>query len=298
MVNKVGERLYTRSGAFSFDTEGRLVNPQGMVAQGWMAEDGVLDTNAPADGISLPMGTLFPPTETTKATFGGNLPADTTSTTPVQSSITVYDEQGNAKTLSTTYTKVNPTQWTVSISDGTTTVGPTTLNFAADGSTPAPVSVDFDYVTGGVTHTIEVDLSGVTSFAGQTTLAPLTQNGSSMGSLQAFTISQDGLLIGVFSNGLKQTLGQLALASFNNPPGLEKVGESMFRNTVNSGEPALGTAGTAGRGLLQGGSLEMSNVDLGQEFTNLIIAQRGFQANSKIISASDELLQDLVNLKR
>jgi flagellar hook protein FlgE len=104
--------------------------------------------------------------------------------------------------------------------------------------------------------------------------------------------------VGVFSNGLKQTLAQVALASFNNPPGLEKVGDSMYRSTVNSGTVQIGQAGGGGRGLLQSGVVEMSNVDLAQEFTNLIIAQRGFQANSKVISTSDELLQDLVNLKR
>jgi flagellar hook protein FlgE len=119
-----------------------------------------------------------------------------------------------------------------------------------------------------------------------------------MGSLQSFTISADGTLIGVFSNGLKQPLGQIAMATFNNPPGLEKIGDSQYRSTVNSGAAQLGVAGSGGRGALLSGSLEMSNVDLAQEFTNLIIAQRGFQANSKVISTSDELLQELVNLKR
>ena len=121
---------------------------------------------------------------------------------------------------------------------------------------------------------------------------------SAAGSLQAFTISPDGTLVGVFSNGLKQPMAQLALASFNNPAGLEKVGDSMYRSTVNSGATQLGSPGSAGRGILQAQTLEMSNVDLAQEFTNLVIAQRGFQANSRVITASDELLQDLVNLKR
>jgi flagellar hook protein FlgE len=102
----------------------------------------------------------------------------------------------------------------------------------------------------------------------------------------------------VFSNGMKESLGQIALANFNNPPGLEKVGDSMYRTTVNSGAVQLGVAGSGNRGVVQGGALEMSNVDLAQEFTNLVIAQRGFQANSRMITASDELLQDLVNLKR
>ena len=138
----------------------------------------------------------------------------------------------------------------------------------------------------------------MTQFAGASNLAALSQNGSGMGGLQSFTISPDGTLVGVFSNGLRESLGQIAMANFANPGGLEKVGGSLYRSSVNSGLVQNGTAGTAGRGTLTGGALEMSNVDLAQEFTNLIVAQRGFQANSKVISASDELLQDLVNLKR
>ena len=102
----------------------------------------------------------------------------------------------------------------------------------------------------------------------------------------------------MFSNGRNRPIGQLALASFANPVGLEKVGGSLYRPTVNSGLANVGTAGSGGRGTLQGSTLEMSNVDLAQEFTSLIVAQRGFQANSRVITASDELLQDLVNLKR
>ena len=102
----------------------------------------------------------------------------------------------------------------------------------------------------------------------------------------------------MFSNGNKQTVAQLALANFNNPPGLEKAGDSLYRFTVNSGLAQIGVAGTAGLGTIQSGAVEMSNVDLAQEFTNLIVAQRGFQANSKVISTSDDVLQELVNLKR
>jgi flagellar hook protein FlgE len=148
--------------------------------------------------------------------------------------------------------------------------------------------------TGGVTF----NLAGLTAFAGTSTITASDQNGSAVGSLQSFTISPDGTVVGVFSNGLKQSLAQIALASFNNPPGLEKVGGSMYRTTVNSGTQLLGQAGTGGRGLLSSGTLEMSNVDLAQEFTNLIVAQRGFQANSRVITTSDSILEDLVNLKR
>ena len=102
----------------------------------------------------------------------------------------------------------------------------------------------------------------------------------------------------MFSNGQTRAVGQIALANFTNPQGLEKVGDSMYRVTRQLRSAQIGSAGEGGRGSLAGGMLEMSNVDLAQEFTNLIVAQRGFQANSRIITASDELLQDLVNLKR
>src|SRR5690606_12866216 len=138
----------------------------------------------------------------------------------------------------------------------------------------------------------------LTGYAGLTTVEAVSQDGRAAGTLQSFQITADGTLLGSFSNGLKQPLGRVSLATFANPAGLEKAGGSMYRTTVNSGEPQVGAAGDGGRGQLTGGALEMSNVDLSAEFTNLIIAQRGFQANSRIITTSDEVLQELVNLKR
>jgi flagellar hook protein FlgE len=116
--------------------------------------------------------------------------------------------------------------------------------------------------------------------------------------LQSYSFGPDGVLTGVLADGTKQPIAQLAIATFVNPAGLERVGGTAFRTTVNSGAAQVGAAGTGGRGTISAGSLEMSNVDLSQEFTNLIVAQRGFQANSRIITASDEVLQDPVNLKR
>lgn len=115
--------------------------------------------------------------------------------------------------------------------------------------------------------------------------------------LLSYTISPDGTLVGVFASG-NEDLAQIALVTFNNPGGLEKTGNSLYRATVNSGAPELGAPGEDGYGTLASGMLEMSNVDLAQEFTNLIVAQRGFQANSRTITTSDEMLQELVNLKR
>jgi flagellar hook protein FlgE len=285
-----GEQLYTRAGSFSFDSVGRLVDPHGGVAQGWLANNGAVDSNATATDVRLPVGTLLRPIPTSAVNVRGNLPGDMTGTTPVVTSITGYDQLGNPYTFSASFAKTSPTSWDVTLSDGTSSSAPQTVGFAADGSTPSPTSVTFNGVT--------VDLTGITSYAGASTIAAVSQDGSAVGSLQAFTISPDGTLVGVFSNGLQQPLARIALAAFNNPPGLEKVGDNRYRSTANSGAAQIGQAASGGRGELQSGVLEMSNVDLAQEFTNLVIAQRGFQANSKVISTSDELLQDLVNLKR
>ena len=143
-----------------------------------------------------------------------------------------------------------------------------------------------------------IDVHDLTCYSGGTEARVSASDGSAAGILSSYTVSNTGQIVGVFSNGLKQTLGQLALANFNNVNGLEKIGDSMFRSTVNSGLAQVGPAGSAGLGLITSGALEMSNVDLAQEFTNLVIAQRGFQANSRIITTSDEILQELVNLKR
>ena len=116
--------------------------------------------------------------------------------------------------------------------------------------------------------------------------------------LESFQINPDGKLVGSFSDGTKRSFGQIALTTFNNPPGLEKVGGSMYRQTNNSGVPDTGIPANGGRGTVESGTLEMSNVDLAQEFTNLIVAQRGFQANSKVVSTSDEVLSDLIQMKR
>lgn len=116
--------------------------------------------------------------------------------------------------------------------------------------------------------------------------------------MESFQINPDGKLVGSFSDGTKRVFGQIALANFNNPPGLEKVGGSMYRQTTNSGVAQLGQPAQGGMGTVESGTLEMSNVDLAQEFTNLIVAQRGFQANSKVVSTSDEVLSDLIQMKR
>jgi flagellar hook protein FlgE len=201
----------------------------------------------------------------------------------------VQDDQGNA--LATT-----PATVTV---DFDPTAGPTSGQItpvSAQTFTFDPSSISASW-TGAVT----ADLSKMTQFGGKTTAiatSPAAGGGATLGTLESFSLGNDGSITGVYSNGLRQTIGQLALANFTNPAGLTKAGDSSFVVGNNSGAPQIGIGGAGGRGTLTAGSLEMSNVDLAQEFTGLIIAQRGFQANSKVITTSDQILQDLVQMKQ
>jgi flagellar hook protein FlgE len=295
VISQGGEQLYTRAGAFDFDALGRLVTPTGGIVQGWSAVNGVVNTNAAVGDIRLQISEVLAPAVTKNVTVGGNLPADAAAGTSIVTSITAYDAQGKAVDLTLKY-DFDGTNWTLNMSDDATPPNTATQTLAFDPATFKATGGPIAATLGGLTF--DLDISGLSNYGGSNTVAALNQDGYGMGSLASFSIGPDGTLMGVFTNGLKQPLGRIALASFDNPPGLEKAGGSLYRASVNSGNPSIGTATSGGRGMISGGSLEMSNVDLAQEFTNLIIAQRGFQANSRVITSSDEILQDLVNLKR
>ena len=141
-------------------------------------------------------------------------------------------------------------------------------------------------------------LKGVTQFASEFTTRAKEQDGYPMGYLESFAIDNSGTIVGTFSNGVKEPLAKVAMAVFANAGGLTKEGETKFSYSLNSGEPNIGEAGKGGRGKINAGLLEMSNVDLAEEFTNMIITQRGFQANSRTITTSDQMLQELLTLKR
>jgi flagellar hook protein FlgE len=141
-------------------------------------------------------------------------------------------------------------------------------------------------------------LGGLTQFAGNGTAVLRDQDGYTSGQLQNFSIDRTGVISGAFTNGVNQTLGQIVLADFNNPAGLLRTGDNMYAVSGNSGGAVLGYALEGSQSFMTSGALEMSNVDLAQEFTNLIVAQRGFQANSRMITTSDSMLEELVNLKR
>jgi flagellar hook protein FlgE len=231
----------------------------------------------------------------------GNLPSGAAVADTVTGSITVYDSLGKSRTVTATMTKTADNAWTIKLgTTGTTvalafnattgaltTASPQNVIEPADAGPPARDAV-----------TYSVDISGLTQYASPSSFAVTEQNGYGVGALNTFTTTSNGQLIGVYSNGKKQAVAQLAVAVFNNPNALETVGDTMYRDTVNSGVPLIGGATLDGRGSIMGGALEMSNVDLSAEFTNLIVSQRGFAANSRTLTASDEMLQELMNIKR
>ncbi|TAL30137.1 MAG: flagellar hook protein FlgE [Spirochaetes bacterium] len=141
-------------------------------------------------------------------------------------------------------------------------------------------------------------MNGVTQFSSPATTKAVEQDGYAMGYMESFNIDNSGMITGVYSNGTKQLVGQVAMAAFTNPMGLTASGENLFEVSNNSGRPIEGPAGEAGRGKIIAGTLEMSNVDLSDQFTDMIVTQRGFQANSRTITTSDQMLQELINLKR
>ena len=327
-VAKGNQHYYTRAGNFQQDADGRLVSPtNGFVVQGRMADNGVF-----LDGIRdivLPFGQKTAAKSTDSIALGGNLngaapivtgtfdaagradPANAGSWT--ESSITVYDSLGNQHDVKVQFWKTAADEWSWQVDGTNLPVGftppnatPQTLTFDSVGilSAAAPTSPPVIGFTpaGADPVSITVDLgtgiNGITSFAGTNTAVLRDQNGYAAGQLEDFSIDRSGTITGSFTNGTNVVLAQIVLADFNNPAGLLRVGDNMYAISGNSGGAVLGFALEGSQSTLTSGALEMSNVDLAQEFTNMIVAQRGFQANSRVITNSDEMLQEVVNLKR
>jgi flagellar hook protein FlgE len=303
VVSDGAAKYYTRAGNFQLDADGRLVSPTtGAVLQGRMAKDGVF-----AQGLSdikIPFGQKTPAKATDRAVLGGNLDASAAVGTTSETSITVYDSQGAKHELKVEFAKTGDNAWTWQVLSPAGATGNGTVNFNDAGAlvdlTPATISLDPG--NGAATMAITLDpgtgLTALSQYAGRSTAVIREQNGYTMGTLDDFNIDTTGTISGTFTNGVTVVLGQIALADFNNPSGLERRGDSIYAASANSGEAVLGFAGEGSASSITSRALEMSNVDLAQEFTNMIIAQRGFQANSRVISNADEMLQEVVNLKR
>jgi flagellar hook protein FlgE len=292
----------------------------------------MFENGKPLEGIRdimIPLGQKAASSASTRALLAGNLdaaakvfagdptlaadralPANAKSF--VSTSITTYDSVGNKHALKVDMWKTADDTWSWAVDTqplddaGVTGFSGTTGTFTFDtkGMIDPPTTLPVIGFTPPGADPVELTLdpgqgvNGLSQFAGASTAVLRDQDGYTSGILQNYSIDRSGFITGAFSNGVNIVLGQIALAGFNNPGGLLRVGDGMYQTSGNSGDAVIGFAGEGNQSSLTSGALEMSNVDLAQEFTNMIIAQRGFQANSRVISNSDEMLQAVVNLKR
>lgn len=309
IVQNGGQTAYTRVGAFNTDGSGILVDPEGRKVQGWVIDPAtgqlpVQRSEKDIKPIKIDLGSTMNAEATTSVSWRGNLNAGAAVGSRQDVPITVYDSQGgtHAVTLRFEKTAANTWSWVASGTGISTTPAPSgEVVFNATGgfdhATPATPAVDIT-VSGANNIHFDLAFQGVKQVAGPTTVDKDVINGHPTGTLESYTFDSKGMISGFYSNGKNRVLGQLAMASFANPAGLQALGKSLYVESNNSGRAQIGEAGTEGRGTVAPSSLEMSNVDLSEEFTQMIVTQRGFQANSRIITVSDELLQELVNLKR
>ncbi len=338
VTRKGAQSFYTRAGNFQVDADGRLVAPaNGFTAQGRIAingvfQDGITDIVLPfgqktaakptsAMKIAGNLDASVPVFDQTDPDGAGPLAAGFNADTRLvagnekswtETSIATYDSIGTRYNLRVFMYKTATSTWNWEVDSASlaaagvplaSITGSGSFTFGTDGTlVPAglanvafsppganPVSITLDPGAG---------YTGITSFSSPTTAVTRDQNGYTSGTLQDYSIDRSGLITGTFTNGVNIQLAQIVLADFNNPAGLIRSGDNMYQESSNSGGPVLGYPLAGSTSTLTSGALEMSNVDLAQEFTAMIVAQRGFQANSKVISTSDEMLQELMQIKR
>jgi flagellar hook protein FlgE len=314
------QQLYTRDGQFQVNGSGQLTTASGQLVQGWNSLNGTVNTNAPISTISVPLGATIPATATTGMKLGVNLDsrAEVGSTAGTFSApMQVVDSQGNVHTLSVSFTKTAANKWDYSVSipqddlassTASTTVGSGSLTFDSNGQLTTPAATDSPasitipgLADGAADMSIDWNLydSGnglLTQVADKSGVASTWQDGLAAGQITDVSLQNGGLLVAKYSNGKQLTVGQIAVASISNPASLSSVGNNNLAATSATGAPSIGTASSGSRGQIVAGSLESSTVDIAQEFTNLLTFERGYQANSRVITASDQILQETVNL--
>lgn len=323
--------FYSRAGQLHISSDGVLRNPQGMALQGHPVDaTGQLQSSVTDLRVA---NTTLPPLATANATLYANLDsraatpaafstADPYGTSNFSTSVTAYDSLGNARKIDVFYRNAGGGSWEwYALTDGANVTGGTagtpfqgangTLTFNTSGAldTVAGNATTWNFAGAAANQAVTLDfgdaigaggtgLAGSTQFAGASSAQKLEQDGYSAGTIRGISIGDDGVVTGAFSNGEKRTLGQVVVATFPSDSGLDRLGNSLFGQTTASGAPLVGDPSTGARGRVVSGSLEQSNVDLGREFVNLIALQRGFQANSKIVTTADEMLQETMQLKR
>jgi len=323
-----GAAVFSRAGNFSTNSDGFVVNPAGHRLQVFPTVEGTTDTFDTGRLQDLRLSTTeSPPSATTLITASTNLPApqpgglDVPEVTPFDpleprsynhtTSLTVYDSLGGSHIATLYYVKTaNDNEWEVhSFIDGPDNQigGPDLLQYNENGTLdetinqpPDGIIADlgpFDPGNGAAPMTISVDLSASTQFGAAFSVNELSQDGFTTGRLTSIEVSPTGVVFARFTNGQATGLGQVAMANFSNPQGLQELGNNVWGETFESGQPLLGTGGSASLGLLQSGALEASNVDLTAQLVNMITAQRNFQANAQTISTFDQVTQSIINIR-
>jgi len=321
-----GGICYTRAGNFSFDDTGVLISPDGWRVQGYTQRDpvtgNILTAVAPTD-ILIPPGVLRAPTATTNVQAQVNLdpnvvidPVNPEFTTSIQ----MYDALGSPHVLTVDFNRTGAGAWTYTVTvpqvDVTGVVGaPVTLTTgnltfngagvltapAADITIPPPATWANGATPNAITWDVVPALGAspiLTSFASPSATSSINQNGSAAGQVDNVVINSSGEIVATFGAGQTVVVGQLAMANFNNPKGLLKMGSNRYSESAASGIANVGVAATGGRGSIIGSALESSNVDMATEFTQMILAQRGYQANSRSITVADEILVETLQMKR
>ncbi|HSU38591.1 MAG TPA: flagellar hook protein FlgE [Polyangiaceae bacterium] len=331
-VNGLQGDFYTRAGNFNINKDGFVVNPQGLELQGYTANaDGTYQ--ASVSSLKVPTSAL-PAHATQNATITANLDAssavptvafdvtDPANTSNYSTAMTVYDSLGQAHDVDVYFAKtsagnfdwhavakgddLNPPQPGVNVELGTGSLGFTT-DGALNTVTGNTFTADFGGATAGQVVTIDfgtpisaggTGLDGTTQYASPSNVSSQSQDGYSSGDFSGIAVDGQGVVTGMYTNGQQLAIGQLAIAKFRSNDGLGRAGQNLWIETRESGAVAFGTASSGGRGAVSAGALEGSNVDLATEFVGLIQHQRSFSANSKTITTADEMLQELISIKR
>ncbi len=323
-----GSLMYSRNGQFKLDKDGYIVNNEGMQLQGYAATEAGTIVSGSVSALRLPTAPIAPKATTevnmefnldsrktaTGTVTGATIDFDDPTTYNNATSTTVYDQQGNPVSLSfyfqkaPTDTTTNTTQWNVYVTangDSLNGTSPyTTMTFPANGSTPTipasgltlsiPASATGEYqAISGIT----LDMSNATQYGANFSVTDLNQDGYAPGSLSQLSFDKSGVITATYSNGLSKAAGQIELATFRNPQGLQPIGGNCWLQTHESGDSIVGAPNAGPMGAITGGALEESNVDLTAELVNMITAQRAYQANAQTIKTQDAVLQTLVSLR-
>ncbi len=311
--------VYSRGGSLVVDKAGTLLTGKGYRVQGWTEVGGKVDTNSPVGDIVIPVGSIKAPQATTAFQFDLNLNAAATAGPPADSfktSIETFDSLGSSHIVTVAFTKsatANAWDYSITIPDGDVTapIAPLTgtMQFNSNGQLTTPdVNTPVNFAIAGLKNgATDINLRWdiyngqtprVTQYSQPSAISANSQDGQPSAQLVRVAIGEGGKVLAQYSNGVQSVVGQLAMASIRNPESLVAVGDSAFQLSERSALPAIGTSGTGGRGQILGGAIEASNVDIAKEFTNLIILQRGYQANTRVITTVDEISQETINLKR